>query len=644
MGLRRSVRGLVLACAGALALAGLTATLIVLLSFSRRSAALEDYTRRYLEDEATAQRIQSGVYEQVIEISRYTTTPDPASQQRFRSLGMQVYADIRDYLFRDLSVSERLLVENLKEIHERFEVHAQEAFILAGRGDVIAARQRGEALSLNAAQLLRDLDHLMDARESNRNRLLAEQAAAIQWLYAMTALLVLSGGVAIFLLVRVLERRIIAPVRTIAAGVSSIAAGELETRVPATSADELGMLARNFNDMAARLQQARRDLIESENTLRQSQKMEAVGRLAGGVAHDFNNILTAIRGHAELLLESEVNASRREDIEEIAAAADRAARLTRQLLAFSRQQVLRIQNFDPNEVISGLARLLQRLIGADIDLGVVLSNESLRLCADQSQFEQIVMNLALNARDAMPNGGRLTISTFRSELTGGLDGVPANVPHGTWIVLRVQDTGLGMTPEVQARIFEPFFTTKELGRGTGLGLSTVYGIVQQSSGHIWVESEPGRGSVFTVLLPLVQSVVEEEPTAEKLIAAGPGGTLLLVEDEPAVRAFAARVLERHGYRVLQAENGEDALQVARAHPGEIRGLVTDIVMPRLGGLELAERLSDERPDLRILIMSGYTEDELPTRFRQQTAVFLPKPFTVTDLLDAARRTFTDTAA
>lgn len=642
MGLRRSVRGVLLASTGALALAGVTGTILVMLSFANRSAALEDYTRRYLEEEATAQRIQSGVYEQVIEISRYTTLPEPAAQERFRALGMEVYRDIRAYLFRDLSVAERLLVEKLKEIHQQFEVRAQQAFILAGRGELEAARAEGEALTADAAQLLSDLDQLMETRESNRNRLLAEQVAAIRWLYAMSGLLVLAGAVAIFLMVRVLERRIIAPVRAIAAGVSGIAAGNLGTRVPADFNDELGVLARNFNDMAARLEQARADLLDSENTLRQSQKMEAVGLLAGGVAHDFNNILTAIRGHAELLLESEHDPCRKSDIEEIATAADRAARLTRQLLAFSRQQVLRVHNFDPNQIIAELAKLLHRLIGANIELHVVLSPEPLQLSADQSQFEQVIMNLALNARDAMPAGGRLTISTACEVLTGGIGDVPAEVPHGTWIVLRVEDNGVGIAPEVQSRIFEPFFTTKEVGRGTGLGLSTVYGIVQQSSGHIWVDSAPGRGSTFTVLFPLAKGVADPEPAAAQRVAAGAGGTLLLVEDEPAVRAFAARVLERHGYTVLQAENGEHAIEVAQTHEGEIRGLITDLVMPRLGGVELAERLVDQRPDLRVLLMSGYTQDELPANFSRHTTVFLPKPFTVAGLLDAVRQTFSET--
>jgi two-component system cell cycle sensor histidine kinase/response regulator CckA len=367
-----------------------------------------------------------------------------------------------------------------------------------------------------------------------------------------------------------------------------------------------------------------------EEQLRQSQKMEAVGRLAGGIAHDFNNVLTAILGYSQMLLiDLPDGDQRREDVQEIEHAANRAATLTRQLLAFSRRQVLQPQILDLNALIDNLDNFLRRLIGEDIDLRVSLSPDLWLVSADGGQMEQVIMNLAVNSRDAMPTGGKLTVETANVALDAAYAQRHISVTPGDYVMLAVSDTGTGMDAETQARIFEPFFTTKSAGKGTGLGLSTVYGIVKQSGGNIWVYSELGRGTTFKVYLPReTRSIVPvREPRPETTDLRGTE-SILLVEDEDPVRTLAAKVLRSLGYQVMEAKLGRDALAVAGKHNGRIDLLLTDVVMPEFSGAELARKLAESRPTLRVLYMSGYTDEAIIHHgVLAANIAYLQKPFT-----------------
>ena len=371
--------------------------------------------------------------------------------------------------------------------------------------------------------------------------------------------------------------------------------------------------------------------VQLEQQLRQAQKMEAVGRLAGGIAHDFNNILTAITGYADLLLEDlAASDPRRQDADEIHKAADRAAGLTRQLLAFSRQQVLQPTVLEVTKLVSDLEKMLRRLLGEDVELRTRLAPTTGRVKADPGQLEQVVMNLAVNARDAMPTGGKLTLETANVDLDEAYaaDHYPARA--GPFVMLAVSDTGIGMSEETQAHMFEPFFTTKEKGKGTGLGLATVYGIIKQSGGFIWVYSEVGHGTTFKLYLPRVEELAERAaaPAHTRARPARGTETILVVEDEAPVRNVARQVLERHGYTVLEAARAEAALDIATRYSGTIHLLLTDVVMPGLNGRELASRLADLRPDARVIFMSGYT-DEAVTRHGvlEPGSAYVQKPFT-----------------
>ena len=380
-----------------------------------------------------------------------------------------------------------------------------------------------------------------------------------------------------------------------------------------------------------------------EDQLRQAQKMEAIGRLAGGVAHDFNNLLAAIMGHGELLLRRlEPNQPQHRHAEAIQKAAARGALLTRQLLAFSRKEVLAPSVLDIHLVVAEMEEMLRRLIGEHIELVIVLGDRPVHVRADRGQLEQVIMNLAVNARDAMAEGGVLTVEVATVEPAPGGGGSAPDA--GRFVTIAVTDTGCGMDAATAGRIFEPFFTTKEQGKGTGLGLSTVYGIVEQSGGSVTVDSVPGRGTTFTVALPRLEERVLPAG-AEATAQAGTHGseTVLLVEDEPSVRAVAREALETHGYRVVEAQHGVEALAAARAHAGTIDLLITDMVMPQMGGRELAERLRELRPGIRVLFMSGYTDDVVVRRgISRATSAFIQKPFAmsaftrkVRDTLDAA---------
>ncbi len=366
-----------------------------------------------------------------------------------------------------------------------------------------------------------------------------------------------------------------------------------------------------------------------EGQLRQAQKMEAVGRLAGGVAHDFNNLLMVIKGHTELLLGAlEPSESITRKIEQIDRSADRATALTRQLLAFSRMQVLQPQVINLNSVVDEMGKLLPRLIGEDIELLIRADEDLGTVRADASQMEQVIMNLAVNARDAMPNGGKLVIETANAELDHGYMTSHPLMKPGPYIQLVVTDSGTGMDAETQAHIFEPFFTTKEKGKGTGLGLATVYGIVKQSGGFIWVYSELGKGTSFKIYLPRLDQV-EDMLGTPNTSAELPMGTetVLLTEDEQDVREIAREFLESGGYKVIEAKDGADAIQLARQHRGKIQLLVTDMVMPGMTGQELAVRLQSEHPGLCVVFMSGYSEHAATEMANADPSVrLLTKPF------------------
>jgi two-component system, cell cycle sensor histidine kinase and response regulator CckA len=366
--------------------------------------------------------------------------------------------------------------------------------------------------------------------------------------------------------------------------------------------------------------------------------MEAVGQLAGGVAHDFNNLLTVIIANAGLALETVASGhSPEEELQEIVRASERAAALTRQLLAFSRKQVLQPCLLDLKQVITGIAPMLERLIGEDIEIVTILAPNLGMMRADPGQLEQVLVNLAVNARDAMPDGGVLSLRAENVVVRPGERSVPERVPAGTYVLLTVADTGCGMPPEVRDRVFEPFFTTKPSGRGTGLGLPTVYGIVEQSGGMIWLDTAPGQGTAFSMCFPLVGECQLPETDAANDGAVPRGAeTVLLVEDETGVRLLARKILERQGYAVLDAANGPDALALVAAHDTPIHLLVTDMVMPELNGRELARRLLAVKPTLRVIYMSGYTDDEIIRRGLEPNNRFVEKPFTSETLAHAVR--------
>ena len=377
-----------------------------------------------------------------------------------------------------------------------------------------------------------------------------------------------------------------------------------------------------------------------EEQLRQSQKMEAVGRLAGGVAHDFNNLLTAIRGHVDLLLDDDkIDTGTRSDIEEIRKAADRAAALTQQLLAFSRRQMLQPVVLEFDGIVREIESLLRRLITEDVVLHTRLTAGATRVRADRGQIEQVLLNLVVNARDAMPNGGHIYIETANVEVDEDFARANAGASAGLYARLSVRDTGIGMDPGTLSHVFEPFFTTKPVGKGTGLGLATVYGIVKQSGGYLRVESEVGAGSTFEIFLPHVEEPLQRprEPQAEKHSDAA-GETILVAEDEDAVRALTSRILRKRGYHVLEAKDGREAVDIALRHEGELRLVVTDVIMPHLNGRELSERLAKVMPKVKVLYMSGYTDDALLQRgvLQSGTGNFLEKPFTPEALANKVR--------
>jgi PAS domain S-box-containing protein len=387
-----------------------------------------------------------------------------------------------------------------------------------------------------------------------------------------------------------------------------------------------------------------------EEQLLQTQKMEAVGRLAGGVAHDFNNLLMVIRGHADLLLESPGPPdSQDRRVKQIQMAAERAASLTQQLLAYSRKHVIAPKVLDLNSIVTEMGKMLPPMIREDIELATVPSAKLGRVKADPGQIEQVLMNLAANARDAMPRGGKLTIETADVELDEVYARHHAGVRPGAYVMLAVSDTGCGMDAETRSHIFEPFFTTKEKGKGTGLGLASVYGTVKQSGGHIWVYSEPGHGTTFKVYLPRIEDALEKVAKSERLpVSLRGAGTILLVEDEEAVRDLVRESLQQNGYTVLEAKDGTEALQISKRYKGPIHLLLTDVIMPGMNGRELAQGLASSHPDMKVLYMSGYTENAVVhDGVLDSGMALLQKPFTrdqlakrVREVLDGDRRSTT----
>jgi two-component system cell cycle sensor histidine kinase/response regulator CckA len=412
--------------------------------------------------------------------------------------------------------------------------------------------------------------------------------------------------------------------------------------------DEEMVPAMDAEGAVVRLDGIARDVTEFkllEEQFRQAQKMEAIGQLAGGIAHDFNNVLTLITSYTELLLEQIPPAApQRADLDEIRAAAFRAADLTRQLLAFSRRQVVDSRVLDLNGVVNGMDKMLRRMLGDDVELTAALTTDLGRVRADHSQLEQVLLNLAVNARDAMPTGGKLTIETANVELDEAYMREHVGVVPGKYVMLGVSDTGTGMDADTRARIFEPFFTTKGPGKGTGLGLATVYGIIKQSGGNVWVYSEPGAGATFKVYFPRVDAPLDAPPFAEAFTGSLSGTeTILVVEDNASVRRLVSGVLKQHGYTVLDASDSAEALELASGYAGRIALLFTDVVMPGMSGRELAERLEAVRTDMRVLYTSGYTDDAVLRHGILQAGVnFIQKPFTppillrrVRDVLDRA---------
>jgi signal transduction histidine kinase/CheY-like chemotaxis protein len=444
---------------------------------------------------------------------------------------------------------------------------------------------------------------------------------ATSFLQALNRMLLILGAVAVLAgacVAFLLSRQITRPIERLVAGTRQLQKGNFEFQLPIQGKDEVAHLGRAFAEMRDSLQKSREGMLRSA-------RLEAVGRLAGGVAHDFNNLIMIIKGYSEMLLDSATPDSRPQ-IEEIKRAGDRASALTRQLLAFSRKQILEPQILDPNQIVKNMVKMLQVLIGEDIELVTSLSTGIGRVQADPGQLEQVVMNLAVNARDAMPTGGKLIVETQPTELDDCYATAHPDVTPGPYVLVAVTDTGCGMSKDTLEHIFEPFFTTKDPGKGTGLGLATVYGIVKQSRAHITVYSELEKGTTFKIYFPSLDKAI---PLSRSLpFAAAPKGegTVLLVEDEPALRVLAAESLRKLGYNVLQAANGLEALAVADRYIGHIGIVVTDVVMPRLGGPELVARLREKRDGFSVIFMSGYTEVAALENAKIGHAVLLNKPF------------------
>jgi signal transduction histidine kinase/ActR/RegA family two-component response regulator len=444
-------------------------------------------------------------------------------------------------------------------------------------------------------------------------------------------LIVVLAGV---MLVYVISDTFTKPLGSLVEGVRALEEGDFSYPLTAAGGDEVARVTRAFESMRNTLERNQEQREQLEEQLRQAQKMDALGRLAGGVAHDFNNLLTVIKGNSDLALERiHPGDAVRGNCEQIRRVADRAALLTRQLLAFSRRQMLQPKILDLNELIVEMGRLLQRLLREDIEYKVQLGEPLGRVQADPGQMEQVLLNLIVNAADAMPKGGTLTVETENVCVDEHYAQARAPLAPGDYVMLAVSDTGFGMEASTKARIFEPFFTTKEPGKGTGLGLATVYGVVKQSSGYIFVDSEPGAGARFEIYLPQVPEKVQEAAAEERAKKVRGGReTVLLVEDEADVRTLTCEFLKSAGYQVLTAADGEEGLSIGEKFRDEIDVVVSDVVMPRMRGPEMAKRLRRILPDLKVVYISGYTEEFSEGTSLLEDASFLQKPFSRDELL------------
>jgi len=468
--------------------------------------------------------------------------------------------------------------------------------------------------------VLKSYENVLAALDQSKHLLIALGIAA----------LVLGG-----LFVYVIADRLTRPLAALARGVRALEKGDYSYPLNQNmGSDEVAQLTRAFDDMRVSLCQTETQKQQLEGQLRQSQKMEAMGRLAGGVAHDFNNLLTVIKGNSSILAERLGSEHRLIKLTtQIDGAADRAVSLTRQLLAFCRMQVLQPKILDLNELVSEMCKLLRRLVPEDIAFNFRAGESLGRVKADPGQIEQVIMNLVVNAGDAMPGGGTLTVETRNIAVSAEEASRRAPVSPGQYVLLSVADNGMGMDADTKARIFEPFFTTKEQGKGTGLGLATVYGIVKQSGGFIWVESEPGWGARFEIYLPRVADRLELAATQKEEIPTLRGSkTVLVAEDEEAVRELTCEFLKSAGYEVLPASNGAEALALAEVSKRHIHALVTDLVMPRMRGPELALRLKTLQPQVKVIYVSGYLDYQRSENEFLEDALFIQKPFTRSSLV------------
>jgi signal transduction histidine kinase len=459
-------------------------------------------------------------------------------------------------------------------------------------------------------------------------------------LLGLGLLSVLAGGAFVFLLSHTFTR----PLSNLVAGVRALEHGNFTYPLQYEGKDEVGEVTNAFDRMRMSLHKTQEEQLRLEDRLRQAHKMEAVGRLAGGVAHDFNNLLTVIRGNSDLLMDrSTGDPSQRKYVDQIQKAADRAVSMTRQLLAFSRMQVLQPRVMDLNQTISEMNKMIPRLIGEHIEFSFLPEPALAPVLADPGQMEQVVLNLAVNARDAMPEGGKITVRTRNVVLDSMEAGERPPMPRGDYVLLTVSDTGHGMDAETKAHIFEPFFTTKAVGKGTGLGLATVYGIVKQSGGFIWVESEKGKGATFEIYLASCRTTaLGKEENAKVEPIAGGTETILVVEDETGVRELASEFLKAGGYRVLEARDGVEALKCALNHSDTIDLLLTDMVMPRMNGADLAQQLCRSRSGIRVVFMTGYSEYSAKNdeTLSGGNTMVLQKPFSRSALLEKVRYVLT----
>ena len=464
------------------------------------------------------------------------------------------------------------------------------------------------------------------------------RAAALNAMYRTLAIFGLVACIIIAAVHVASDRLLLRPIAQLTKASRQLAAGDLRARMTGnTTVPELNRLGEDFDAMAAALEEresarliAEMERKEIEQHYHRAQKMDAIGRLAGGIAHDFNNMLTAILGYCELLLDdASISESHRADIREIEKAGRTAAQLTRQLLAFSRREIVEPVVLDLNAIITGVDKLLHRLVGEHIEMETTLAPDLHTVRADRAQIEQVILNLAVNARDAMPEGGRIAIETANVHLPGGVSSAYLECPPGDYVVLAVKDTGSGIEPEVLQHLFEPFFTTKGQGKGTGLGLATVYGIAKQNNGGVEVASTVGKGSVFRIYFPRCHEVIAgvvPAPTAER--PANGKATILIVEDDPGIRELSMKILSRYGYQVLAAAGGEEARQVSERHDGVIDVLLSDVVMPGMNGPMVAEMLTRMRPELKVVFMSGYTDNAVVRHgVMGRNLPFLQKPFT-----------------